>query len=139
LVQSAAAVSIWSAERARYSPHDNRVERIWAALKAFIANTAVSGPGRLRQIHAFFRARSADQMLTAAALWTKPLAACGLQAELLECRLVRRYRSPPPACSTAPPARANAASPSAAGRLTHRRGRARDHEALPAHPKPPSP
>lgn len=41
---------------ARYSPHDNPVERIWAALKAFIANTAVTWPGRLRQIHAFCRA-----------------------------------------------------------------------------------
>ncbi|OUC97361.1 hypothetical protein CA984_11410 [Streptosporangium minutum] len=39
---------------ARYSPHDNLVERIWAALKAFIANTAVTWPGRLRQIHSFF-------------------------------------------------------------------------------------
>ncbi|MEV4250793.1 IS630 family transposase [Streptosporangium canum] len=57
---------------ARYSPHDNPVERVWAALKAFIANTAVSWPGRLRQIHAFFRARSPDQMLTAAAPWTSP-------------------------------------------------------------------
>ncbi|TDD55000.1 hypothetical protein E1286_04695 [Nonomuraea terrae] len=43
---------------ARYSPHDNPVERIRAALKAFIANTAVSWPGRRRQIHAFFRTRS---------------------------------------------------------------------------------
>ncbi|WP_173525208.1 IS630 family transposase [Nonomuraea antri] len=57
---------------ARYSPHDNPVERIWAALKVFIANSAVSWPGRLRQIHAFFRARSPDQMLTAAAPWTSP-------------------------------------------------------------------
>jgi transposase len=57
---------------ARYSPHDNPVERIWAALKAFIANTAVSWPGRLRQIHAFFRARSPNQLLTAAAPWTSP-------------------------------------------------------------------
>ncbi|WP_219461216.1 transposase, partial [Nonomuraea rhizosphaerae] len=51
---------------ARYSPHDNPVERIWAALKAFIANTAVTWPGRLRQIHAFFCTRSPDQLLTAA-------------------------------------------------------------------------
>ncbi|ACZ90096.1 IS630 family transposase [Streptosporangium roseum] len=57
---------------ARYSPHDNPVERIWAALKAFIANTAVTWPGRLRQIHAFFRARSPDQLLTTAAPWTSP-------------------------------------------------------------------
>ncbi|WP_329094206.1 MULTISPECIES: IS630 family transposase [unclassified Streptosporangium] len=44
---------------ARYSPHDNPVERIWAVLKAFIANTAVSWPGRLRQIHAFCPSRPA--------------------------------------------------------------------------------
>ncbi len=30
-----------------YSPHDNPVERIWGAFKAFIANIAVSCP-RLR-------------------------------------------------------------------------------------------
>jgi hypothetical protein len=40
---------------ARYSPHDNPAERIWAALKNYVANTAVSWPGRLRQIHSFFR------------------------------------------------------------------------------------
>jgi hypothetical protein len=57
---------------ARYSPHDNPVERIWAALKNYVANTAVSWPGRLRQIHSFFRARSPDQMLDAAAPWTSP-------------------------------------------------------------------
>jgi transposase len=48
---------------ARYSPHDNPVERIWAGLKNYVANTAVSWPGRLRQIHAFFRNRSPSQML----------------------------------------------------------------------------
>jgi transposase len=57
---------------ARYSPHDNPVERIWAALKAFIANTATSWPGRRRQLHAFFRARSPDQILDTAAPWTSP-------------------------------------------------------------------
>jgi hypothetical protein len=56
---------------ARYSPHDNPVERIWVALKNHVANTAVSWPGRLRQIHSFFRARSPDQML-ATAPWTSP-------------------------------------------------------------------
>ena len=57
---------------ARYSPHDNPVERIWAALKNYVANTAVSWPGRLRQIHSFFRTRSPDEMLAAAAPWTSP-------------------------------------------------------------------
>ena len=57
---------------ARYSPHDNPAGRIWAALKNYVANTAVSWPARLRQIHAFFRARSPDQMLATAAPWTSP-------------------------------------------------------------------
>ena len=57
---------------ARYSPHDNPAERIWGALKNYVANTAVSWPGRLRQIHAFFRARSPDEMLATAAPWTSP-------------------------------------------------------------------
>jgi len=57
---------------ARYSPHDNPAERIWAALKNYVANTAVSWPSRLRQIHSFFRARSPDQMLATAAPWTSP-------------------------------------------------------------------
>jgi hypothetical protein len=52
---------------ARYSPHDNPAERIWAALKNYVANTAVTWPGRLRQIHSFFRNRSPDQMLATAA------------------------------------------------------------------------
>jgi hypothetical protein len=57
---------------ARYSPHDNPVERIWAALKNYVASTAVTWPGRLRQIRSFFRARSPDQMLATAAPWTSP-------------------------------------------------------------------
>ena len=57
---------------ARYSPHDNPVERIWAALKNYVANTAVTWPGRLRQIHSFFRNRSPSQILDAAAPWTSP-------------------------------------------------------------------
>jgi transposase len=57
---------------ARYSPHDNPAERIWAALKNYVANTAVTWPGRLRQIHSFFRNRSPDQMLATAAPWTSP-------------------------------------------------------------------
>ncbi len=57
---------------ARYSPHDNPAERIWAGLKNYVASTAVSWPGRLRQIHSFFRNRSPDQMLATAAPWTSP-------------------------------------------------------------------
>jgi hypothetical protein len=51
---------------------DKPTERIWAALKNYVANTAVSWPGRLRQIRSFFRARSPDQMLATAAPWTSP-------------------------------------------------------------------
>src|ERR671923_86227 len=57
---------------ARYSPHDNPAERIWAALKNYVANTAVTWPVRLRQIHSFFRSRSPDPMLATAAPWTSP-------------------------------------------------------------------
>jgi hypothetical protein len=57
---------------ARYSPHGNPVERIWGGLKNYVANTAVTWPGRLRQVHAFFRARSPAQLLAAAAPWTSP-------------------------------------------------------------------
>jgi hypothetical protein len=57
---------------ARYSPNDNPVERIWAALENYVANTAVTWPGRLRQIHSFFGNRSPSQMLATAAPWTSP-------------------------------------------------------------------
>ncbi|WP_157548073.1 IS630 family transposase [Micromonospora sp. ATCC 39149] len=58
---------------ARYSPQDNPVERIWAALKHHIANTAVTTlADRLRQAHTFFRHRTSDQNLTTAAPWTSP-------------------------------------------------------------------
>jgi transposase len=49
---------------ARYSPGDNPVERIWAGLKNCVAITAVTWPGRLGQIHPYFRNRSRDQPLT---------------------------------------------------------------------------
>jgi transposase len=79
-IHHAKAVTNWLADHprlrllfgARYSPHDNPVERIWAALKAYLANTAVTWPGRLRQAHAFFRQRSPAQMLTTAAPWASP-------------------------------------------------------------------
>ena len=67
---------------ARYSPHDNPAERIWGALKNYVANTAVSWPGRLRQIHAFFRARSPDEMLATAAPWTSPWLPPGYEQNL---------------------------------------------------------
>ena len=57
---------------AAYSPHDNPVERIWAALKAEIANTAVSFADRIHQARTFFRTRTPAQMLTTAAPWSSP-------------------------------------------------------------------
>jgi transposase len=58
---------------ARYSPHDNPVERIWGALKAWLANSPTSTiQGRVRQVHAFFRQRSPAQMLATAAPHSSP-------------------------------------------------------------------
>jgi fermentation-respiration switch protein FrsA (DUF1100 family) len=58
---------------ARYSPHDNPVERIWAALKAWLANSPMlTIQGRLRQVHAFFRQRSPAQLLATAAPDSSP-------------------------------------------------------------------
>lgn len=58
---------------ARYSPQDNPVERVWAALKRRIANTApVTMTERVRQARAFFRHHSPDQMLATAAPWSSP-------------------------------------------------------------------
>jgi transposase len=58
---------------ARYSPHDNPTERIWAALKAWLANTpTLTIQGRLRQVHAFFRQRTAAQLLATAAPHSSP-------------------------------------------------------------------
>jgi transposase len=58
---------------ARYSPHDNPTERIWAALKAWLANAPTSTiQGRLRQVHAFFRQRTTAQLLATAAPHTSP-------------------------------------------------------------------
>jgi hypothetical protein len=44
-----------------------------------VANTAVTWPGRLRQIHYFFRNRSPGQMLDATAPWTSPWLAAGYE------------------------------------------------------------
>jgi transposase len=58
---------------ARYSPHDNPVERIWAALKAWLANSpTLTIQGRLRQVHAFFHERTPTQMLATAAPHSSP-------------------------------------------------------------------
>jgi len=58
---------------ARYSPHDNPVERIWGALKAWLANTpTLTIQGRVRQVHAFFRDRTDAQMLVTAAPHSSP-------------------------------------------------------------------
>lgn len=60
-------------EGARYSPQDNPVERIWAVLKQYIANTAPATiADRIRQAHAFFRHRGDHQNLTTTAPWTSP-------------------------------------------------------------------
>jgi transposase len=58
---------------ARYSPHDNPVERIWGALKGWLANNPTSTiQGRVRQVHAFFRQRTTAQMLATAAPNSSP-------------------------------------------------------------------
>jgi transposase len=58
---------------ARYSPHDNPVERIWGALKAYLANSPTpTMAGRIRQVHAFFRQRSPAQLLVTAAPHSSP-------------------------------------------------------------------
>jgi transposase len=58
---------------ARYSPHDNPVERIWAALKAWLADSpTLTIQGRIRQVHAFFRARDPAQLLATAAPHSSP-------------------------------------------------------------------
>ena len=58
---------------ARYSPQDNPVERIWAALKAWLANSpTLTIAGRIRQVHAFFRDRTDAQNLATAAPSSSP-------------------------------------------------------------------
>jgi transposase len=73
---------------ARSSPHDNPVERIWGALKAWLANTpTLTIQGRLRQVHALLP--SAQPRPTAGHCRTIQLtvAARGLRAELQAGRL----------------------------------------------------
>jgi transposase len=79
-IHHAGRVERWTATHPRlrlvygaaYSPHDNPVERIWAALKTDLANTAVTWTERIHQARVFFRQRAPDQMLTTAAPWSSP-------------------------------------------------------------------
>jgi transposase len=58
---------------ARYSPHDNPVERVWGSLKAYLTNSpTLTIQGRVRQVHAFFRQRTPAQMLATAAPHSSP-------------------------------------------------------------------
>jgi hypothetical protein len=60
-------------EGAKHSPQDNPVERAWAGLTQWIANTApATMADRVRQTDAYFRGRTAEQTLTTAAPWTSP-------------------------------------------------------------------
>lgn len=58
---------------ARYSPHHNPVERIWAVLKACLANSPTATmAARVGQVHAFFGWSSAAQLLATAAPASSP-------------------------------------------------------------------
>jgi DDE superfamily endonuclease len=58
---------------ARYSPHHNPVERIWAALKAYLANSPTATmAGRIGQAHAFFGWSCPAQLLATAAPASSP-------------------------------------------------------------------
>ena len=47
--------------------------RVWAALKAWLANSpTLTIQGRVRHVHAFFRARSRGQILATAAPHSSP-------------------------------------------------------------------
>ena len=51
----------------RYCPHHNPVERIWGAMRTYLANTPVETmTGRVRQVQAFFRERGEGQRLRCA-------------------------------------------------------------------------
>jgi transposase len=79
-IHHAHRVGRWTADHPRlrlvygaaYSPHDNPVERIWAALKTSVANTPVTWTERIHQARVFFRQRAPDQMLTTAAPSSSP-------------------------------------------------------------------
>jgi len=67
------------------------VERVWGGLKNYVANTAVTWPGRIRQIHSYFRNRSPDQMLDTAAPWTSPWLPPGYEQNFWNAALGTRW------------------------------------------------
>ena len=79
-IHHATKVQRWTAAHRRlrliygasFSPQDNPIERVWAALKMHLANTAVTWTERIHQARVFFRQRAPDQMLTTAAAWSSP-------------------------------------------------------------------
>jgi hypothetical protein len=81
--------------RGPLQPHDNPVERIWAALKAWLANSPTSTiQGRLRQVHAFFRQRSPAQLLATAAPSSSPWLPEGYIQNFPEAALEERASAP---------------------------------------------
>ena len=79
-IHHARSVGQWTADHPRlrlihaaaYSPHDNPAERVWAALKTDLANTAVTWTQRIHQARIFFRRRTPTQNLATAAPWNSP-------------------------------------------------------------------
>jgi DDE superfamily endonuclease len=68
---------------ARYSLRHNPVERVWAAMKAHLANSpTLTMQGRLNQGHAFFCSRTPAQMLATAAPFKSPWLPAGYGQEL---------------------------------------------------------
>jgi DDE superfamily endonuclease len=81
IIHHSRAIRAWLAEHprvqvlygARYSLHHNPVERIWAALKTYLANSPTATmAGRIGQVHAFFCWSSPTQLLATAAPTSSP-------------------------------------------------------------------
>ena len=98
---------------ARYSPHDNPVERIWGALKAWLANSPTATiQGRVRQVHAFFRARSPTDMLATAAPHSSPWLPAGYMHNFRQAALAGLLTSPPRRSERVRPVEHSRGSPS---------------------------
>ena len=78
IIHSSRAVRAWLAEHpqvqllygARYCPHENPVERIWGAMKRYLANSPPPTiQGRVSQAMNFFAACTPEQLLCTAAPW----------------------------------------------------------------------